>query len=391
MFLLREGEAMSDEAKCNCQQCGERIAFPPEMAGKDVTCPHCGRETTLILPQVKKADSDPNALVPRDESKSETSDATKILFGIIGIAVIAIPLFFFIHHQNEVAQAERNSRDLTNLEPTFVEQAKAEQAAFQAQQENIHWKATNGFADGEFEYATNLLSDHDSYLTNEALKWLQKAADQGYQPAIELLATHEPKSQLDSIDSFLWENRKTDLSETEEDFTSDYNPAVFNGERYITLDRTITIASGEIKLKAADKIHDENDRELTDLMASRADNEIFLEIGQEAQINPIFDKFLEWAATAKENNVENFEKQFLCTTNHFGHLLESAQAVRTYTFSWKDGQASLLVTDSSRGSVAMFSTEDIRSLQKLLLRLPQMKQKLATAIRNKEAQKNLFH
>jgi hypothetical protein len=71
--------------------------------------------------------------------------------------------------------------------------------------------------------------------------------------------------------------------------------------------------------------------------------------------------------------------------------LGSAQAIRTYTFSWQDGQANLIVSDSSRDSVAGFSTEDVFSYQKLLLRLPQMKQKLADAIRNKEAQKNLFH
>jgi hypothetical protein len=41
--------------------------------------------------------------------------------------------------------------------------------------------------------------------------------------------------------------------------------------------------------------------------------------------------------------------------------------------------------------VAGFSTEDVLAIQKLILRLPQMKQKLATAIRDKEAQKNLFH
>lgn len=382
---------MSEESKCDCQHCGEHIAFPSEAAGQDVACPHCGRETTLVLPQVRKFNPDSNALVPRDESKSEMPDATKVLLGIIGIAVITIPLFFFIHQQNKAAQAERNWQEAITPRTSYTEQAKAEQAVFQARQDNIHWKATNGFADGEFEYATNLLSSHNSFLTNEALKWLQKAADQGYQPAIELLVTHEPKSQLNSIDSFLWENRKTDLSETEKDFSSTYNPAVFNGKRYITYDRSITIADGKIVLKAEDKIHNDNDRELTDLMAKEAaNNKIFLEIGQEAQINPIFGKFLEWAATAKANNVEKFEKQFLCTTNHFGLPLESAQTVRTYTFSWQDGQASLLVMDSSRDSAAMFTTEDILSLQKLLLRLPQMKQKLAAAIHNKEAQKNLF-
>ena len=382
---------MSVEAKCDCQHCGEHIAFPGEAAGQNVTCPHCGYETALFLPQVRKVNPVSNALVPRNESISVTQSATKILFVIIGIAVTTLSLLFFIHHQNEVTQSARNFKELTNpyREPTFVEKAKAEQAAFQEHHDFIYWKASNGLADGEFDYATNLLSDHNPDSTNDALKWLQKAADQGYQPAIEMLAAGKPKSKLDSIDSFLWENRKTDLSESEEVFTSNYNPSVFNGERYIIWDRTITIASGEIKLKAADKIHDENNRELTDLMASTVDNEIHLEIGQEAQIKPIFDKFLEWAATAKENNVENFEKQFFCRTNHFGFLLESAQTVQTYTFSWKDGQAGLTITDSSR-SIASFSTEDILHFQKLLLLLPQMKQKLAAAIRNKEAQTNLF-
>jgi len=378
---------MSDESKCDCQHCGEHIAFPSEAAGQDVTCPHCGGETTLVLPKDRRDNPDSNPLVPRDESKSEMPDAQKALIGIIGIAVITIPLFFFIHQQNKAAQAERNWQEAITPRASYTEQVKDEQAAFLAQQENIHWKATNGFADGEFDYATNLLSSHITELTNEALKWLQKAADQGYQPAIELLATHEPKSPLNSIDSFLWENRKTDLSETEEDFTSNRNPEAFNGERYIIWDRTITIASGEIRLKAADKIHDNYNRERANLIPA---SEVVFEIGQEAQINPVFEKFLEWATTAKANNVEKFEKQILCTTNRFGLPLESAQVIQTYTFSWQDGQASLLISDSSRDSVAMFTTEDILSLQKLLSRLPQMKQKLATAIRNKEAQKSLF-
>jgi len=378
-------------AKTSCQHCGQHIEFEVENAGETVPCPSCGQQTQLLLPKVKKAENDPYLPAPREESKSEMPDATKVLIGIIGLAVVVIPLVLIGHHQSVQQQAARNLEEALNPRTSYADQADADIAKAMAQQENIHWKATNGFADGEFEYATNLLSDHDPFLTKEALKWLQKSADQGYQPAIELLATHEPKSPLDSTDSFLWENRGTDLSQTEEDLTSTYNPAVFNGERYITYDRSITIANGKVVLKAEDKIHNDNDRELTDLMAKEAaNNKIFLEIGQEAQINPIFDKFLEWAATAKANNVEQFEKQFLCTTNHFGLPLESAQTVRTYTFSWQDGQASLLITDSSRDSVAMLTAEDILSLQKLLLRLPQMKQKLATAIRDKEAQKNLF-
>jgi DNA-directed RNA polymerase subunit RPC12/RpoP len=48
---------MSEESKCNCQRCFQSIAFPSEMAGQDVTCPHCGRETTLSKPTVRKAET----------------------------------------------------------------------------------------------------------------------------------------------------------------------------------------------------------------------------------------------------------------------------------------------------------------------------------------------
>jgi len=43
---------MSEYAKCNCQRCGQGIEFPVAGDGQDVTCPHCGRETTLIVPQL---------------------------------------------------------------------------------------------------------------------------------------------------------------------------------------------------------------------------------------------------------------------------------------------------------------------------------------------------
>ena len=113
---------MSEEAKCDCQHCGEHIAFPGEAAGQNVTCPHCGYETALFLPQVRKVNPVSNALVPRNESISVTQSATKILFVIIGIAVTTLSLFFFIHHQNEVTQSARNFKELTNpyREPTRI-------------------------------------------------------------------------------------------------------------------------------------------------------------------------------------------------------------------------------------------------------------------------------
>lgn len=41
---------MSTEAKCNCQFCNGHIAFPAEMAGQVIACPHCEMETKLFVP-----------------------------------------------------------------------------------------------------------------------------------------------------------------------------------------------------------------------------------------------------------------------------------------------------------------------------------------------------
>jgi predicted RNA-binding Zn-ribbon protein involved in translation (DUF1610 family) len=64
---------MADEAKCNCQRCGQGIEFPIVMAGQDATCPHCGRETTLTIPTVRKATpsySPPSSSTALTEQKS---------------------------------------------------------------------------------------------------------------------------------------------------------------------------------------------------------------------------------------------------------------------------------------------------------------------------------
>jgi len=41
---------MSEEFKCECEHCGEHIAFPGEAAGQTVECPHCKIATVLSLP-----------------------------------------------------------------------------------------------------------------------------------------------------------------------------------------------------------------------------------------------------------------------------------------------------------------------------------------------------
>lgn len=181
---------MSIEAKCDCQRCGDHIAFPPEMDGQDITCPHCGRETTLCLPKTDKTNPDSNAPMPQGEQKPEMSGERMLLFGILGIVAVAVPLILFIHHQDVIQQRERNWQRDIDPKPTFVELQEAKIAAQKEHYEYLHWQATNGIPEGEYAYATNLLTDASNYpsLKTAAIDWLKKSADQGYQPAIDLLA-----------------------------------------------------------------------------------------------------------------------------------------------------------------------------------------------------------
>ena len=41
---------MSTEAKGICQHCEGHIAFPNELAGQTVECPHCKCDTFLVIP-----------------------------------------------------------------------------------------------------------------------------------------------------------------------------------------------------------------------------------------------------------------------------------------------------------------------------------------------------
>lgn len=87
---------MSDESKCSCQRCGEHIEFPLAMAGQDVACPHCGRETILMLPTVKKAM--PAAATPPEkleDNNKERSPATKIMMIIIAIVLIIVAILIY--------------------------------------------------------------------------------------------------------------------------------------------------------------------------------------------------------------------------------------------------------------------------------------------------------
>ena len=38
--------------KCPCSNCNQRIEYPPDMCGQQITCPHCQQVTMLLAPQI---------------------------------------------------------------------------------------------------------------------------------------------------------------------------------------------------------------------------------------------------------------------------------------------------------------------------------------------------
>jgi DNA-directed RNA polymerase subunit RPC12/RpoP len=65
-------QTMSAEDKCECQHCGEHIAFSSEAAGQTVECPHCGKETQLFVsPQAKPVPKETQELSKRSKALHE--------------------------------------------------------------------------------------------------------------------------------------------------------------------------------------------------------------------------------------------------------------------------------------------------------------------------------
>lgn len=54
-------KTVNTESKCDCQRCGNSIAFPVDLDGTEVECPHCKRATTLNIPnpatRIRKAET----------------------------------------------------------------------------------------------------------------------------------------------------------------------------------------------------------------------------------------------------------------------------------------------------------------------------------------------
>lgn len=144
-------------AMIKCSECGGDVSSNAAM------CPSCG---------------------------SPISQKSVPIAGIVVAVIIIIVLFlvgFSIYSQKEKEQAKRNLDILLNPKSTYVEIAETKREDANEHYEFLRWGATNGFPEYQFAYATNLLSSHLPILTNAAVEWLHKAAEQDYQPAKDLL------------------------------------------------------------------------------------------------------------------------------------------------------------------------------------------------------------
>jgi hypothetical protein len=214
-----------------------------------------------------------------------------------------------------------------------------------------------------------------------------------------IVAASSGQQQLSPIDLFLWQNRESKLEQREDEYTNSTIEKIGSSTKNKSKLWSITLQSAEVSLSLFTTIsmfETENDKEvLKDTI--RDTDEMSFDVGDADYISKVFDKFLEWENVAKTNNAVDFEKEINRRTPNkswviyhremFGDAYSSEMVI--YNFEWRDKHATLNVQqpDPYTGN---FDRDDIINFQSLLKQLPSMKEKLVTAIRDKEAQKDLF-
>jgi Zn finger protein HypA/HybF involved in hydrogenase expression len=85
------------EAKCNCQRCGNQIAFPVDLNNTEVECPHCHKATTLLLPSPESRIRAirPPVVSPQQGQASVYGDLGGLVFAGY-LTAIFLPLIGFI-------------------------------------------------------------------------------------------------------------------------------------------------------------------------------------------------------------------------------------------------------------------------------------------------------
>jgi hypothetical protein len=128
--------------KCACSSCGGRIEFPADAIGSPVTCPHCGTETELVLPEPD--------VVPNSPSR-------RIKWAIVGVCILVVGLaggIIALNMAKKLVPSERSSRDLASnrvVAPAIsAPEARTHTNDFTSSEVQIEWQpgSTLGYASG---------------------------------------------------------------------------------------------------------------------------------------------------------------------------------------------------------------------------------------------------
>lgn len=114
-------------AKTSCQHCGIHIEFDVESANQFVSCPSCGQQTRLLLP------NQPAVLRSEPVKEKSNSHTIQIIFGTVaGILVFCLVGFgLYYFSRNKPANSETNMTGVQSSSPAIpkTEQPPAEQNA----------------------------------------------------------------------------------------------------------------------------------------------------------------------------------------------------------------------------------------------------------------------
>ena len=101
---------MSNESKCNCQYCNGDIAFPAEMAGQSINCPHCQLETLLFIPP---------AAVPPKQPPPVRRNPNSLGLLVVELLVIACFVGAFLHIRSRTQTKQAKAANLKPVVGAF--------------------------------------------------------------------------------------------------------------------------------------------------------------------------------------------------------------------------------------------------------------------------------
>jgi|GEM_PF-4910014 hypothetical protein len=154
-------------------------------------------------------------------------------------------------------------------------------------------------------------------------------------------------------------------------------------------DYCVCVKGVKVRLFYSDETYGENNytHAIYDSSRSRIQNLSF-HIGQEDEINQIFEKFLEWEAIAKTNNSLPFEKEI--PIYYKESINTNTPYLHTNTFIWNGSTCELKMNGGEtyknyRGiyNFYFYDSNDVMEMKNQLNQLPKIKLDLANKIRQK--------